>query len=339
MINIHHFLPDNSCGGAPINVKRLIEITSHNHLIYYWKCTQNNFVLLGNNLSSNYSRFLASIFIIYRINPNDFIFTHGRGMGVIIRIIALFFKKKCIHTYRGYYTSRYKNVKFGNVYNYILFIFEKYMSYYSFNICVSHSEYHLLRNVYKFANIYKIYNPISCSNKILPLPVHKRDLIFIGRRSSQKGFDRFQSIFSKNKDFTFDWFGNGEDIEKSNNIITFPNGSVYPASNDIYTEITNSKLLICLSRWEGASTVVIEALMHQVPVISLSCQGVDEFVYGTGGGFIVKEDEIISTIKYVLSCNKRYSKLQRNTRNIFNIINLKEIEFNYNKILKLCANQ
>lgn len=339
MINIYHFLPDNSLGGAPINVKRLVDITNYNHFVYYWNCSQSNSILDGIDLSRKYSRILVLICLIYKIKSYDFIFTHGRGMGVVIRFIAYLFNKKCIHTYRGYYKKRYSNLKFGKIYNYILFVYEKYMSYHSFNICVSQSEYYLLKNVYNFANTYQVYNPISCSPKIAPLKIHKRDLIFVGRRSAQKGFDKFLRMFSQNNDFTFDWFGNGEDIGISSDVISFHNGSIQPASINISKEISNSKLLICLSRWEGASTVVIESLMHQVPVISLSCQGVDEFVSATGGGYIVKEDEIISTIKNVLSCNKLYSQLQKNTKNIFDIIKLKEIELNYRKLLILCANQ
>ena len=333
-IKITHFLPSDAVGGAPKNVARLVSLIERRQDVFFWKkeVDDTDQVLSGQTLGKTFfTRLKSLIKFLNKTSRSRIICTHGRGMGLVVRPIALLFGFSVIHTFRGYRKERFQNYVTGQIKNRIVFMLEKILSKYSINIAVGSAEFLQVEKDLKPSRLFRIHNPVTVkydANQSKPI----RDVVFVGRRSYQKGFDKFMKIFPLTEGITFSWFGNGEDVDFSSNPIHYKSGDVLAADLNIYHEISKSKIFVSLSRWEGASTVVIEALMLGKPVIALSCQGVDEFIYATGAGRVVSESNLLDEIRNLLNDEALYKTLSANTVRINDIVDPKMIKKRYESI-------
>ena len=74
--------------------------------------------------------------------------------------------------------------------------------------------------------------------------------------------------------------------------------------------------------------------MSSVPVIALSCQGVDEFIDQTGGGKIVEFDDFLPVVEDLISNPSKMMDLKMNTAGIYEMVNLNDIKDKYINIYK-----
>lgn len=145
-----------------------------------------------------------------------------------------------------------------------------------------------------------LYNPIDVE-KVLVFKKEKTKnkkestplkLVTIGRLTYQKGYDRLLPILAKlahedGLNFHLRILGEGEDEEalkkmtKSLKLEKYVEFCGY--QKNPYEILANADFFICSSRYEGYSTVVTEATLLGVPVLTTMCSGMDEILGGNLG--------------------------------------------------------
>lgn len=140
-----------------------------------------------------------------------------------------------------------------------------------------------------------IYNPIDELDIIrksqqMPLDINpKRDvvsLVSVGRLVEQKGYDRLipiiSSIIKKGYNIDLTIVGEGNERPKLQKLIDDnqlnDHIKLLGHRDNPYPYMTNADAFICSSRTEGFSTVVTEALILGLPVVTTDCAGMRELL-------------------------------------------------------------
>ena len=114
----------------------------------------------------------------------------------------------------------------------------------------------------------------------------------MGRLVPQKGYDRLLPIIKRLKDegfrFSLNILGEGTDREKLETVHqATPFRNMCPTkriSHQPLSLLGKSDLFVCSSRAEGYSTVITEALILGLPIITTRCAGMQELL-GENGEF------------------------------------------------------
>ena len=69
----------------------------------------------------------------------------------------------------------------------------------------------------------------------------------------------------------------------------------------------NSDLFILPSYYEGLPNVLLDAMNHEVPIISTNCSGASDILQGNSGGFIVPVNNQKELEKKIIFIIKDYS--------------------------------
>ena len=173
-------------------------------------------------------------------------------------------------------------------------------------VCVSENVKESMLKVYgELDSLMVLYNPIDdqsirkLSTAADPVFRHRRiKLISIGRLVEQKGYDRLlpiaKHLFEKGYQFDLIIIGEGPQLRNLQSYIDSHNMSDYVHLlgylENPYPDLLESDLFICSSRSEGYSTVLTEAMILGVPVITTKCSGVNELLNGGECGMIVDND-------------------------------------------------
>lgn len=174
-----------------------------------------------------------------------------------------------------------------------------------------------------------LYNPLNeqIITERSELPLNKRMnvkpyFITVGRLIPIKGYDRLISALAtlkkENYDFNLIIVGDGfkrlflEDFAAkqgvSENII------FYGHADNPYPLIKNAELFICSSIQEGLSTVVTEALILGVPIVTTHCSGMNELVENDVTGMICENSEegLYNSIKSILDHPEKFIYFRNN---------------------------
>lgn len=177
-----------------------------------------------------------------------------------------------------------------------------------------------------------LYNPLDMKQVLQHAVVEKKiqttnkqpiKLITIGRLSYQKGYDRLLPIIAKliHEDglkMTLDILGVGEDLKKLKkqtrsldltSVVNFLGFVKQP-----YSYLATADLFVCSSRFEGYSTVVTEATLLGLPVITTDCSGMSEILQETGVITANHEEALYQGLKKVLSDPRLLIELQIKAR-------------------------
>lgn len=197
-------------------------------------------------------------------------------------------------------------------------------------------------------NVYIQHNPID-EKKILELSevIDKKiernkamNFITVGRLVYQKGYDRLLKavlrLSREGHEFTLTILGEGVEKEKYLEYVKRNKLDKYVRFlgfiNNPYPYMKNANAFICSSRTEGYSTVICEAIILGIPVISTDCSGTSEILGKSGCGLIEENSEegIYRGMKYILENPDELVRMKSETykrKEIFTIENrMNEIE-------------
>lgn len=212
-------------------------------------------------------------------------------------------------------------------------------------LCVSDSVRSSFMKLFKdIPNVDVCYNPINdqrirelanqpCSfNKWLDSELA---MVTMGRLVEQKGYDRLLPIVYKLKEdgfkFTLNILGEGKDRNILENYIKEHHledtVSLIGYCENPYPYLKKGDLFVCSSRSEGYSTVVTEALILGLPVITTECAGMKELLDNGKYGIITEnsEEELYYGLKKLLESNNQiseYKKLAKTRGEYFSLKNL-----------------
>lgn len=171
---------------------------------------------------------------------------------------------------------------------------------------------------WKKENTFVVYNVnndkrIQALSKETIPDLKKKDAVtFIscGRLTEQKGFDRLLRIHKRLIDEKFKcelWIvGGGVEYDKLNDYITENNlndsVTLFGFQSNPYKYMANADVFVCSSNAEGYSTVVTEAIILQLPVITVKVAGAEEPKECLRYNILCEnsEEELYEKMKYVL---------------------------------------
>lgn len=152
------------------------------------------------------------------------------------------------------------------------------------------------------------YNPINdiyikkqATTKMISTNWLKSELtmVTIGRLVPQKGYDRLLPILLKLKKegykFSLNILGEGKERNSLENFIQKHQLQdivrLIGFCENPYPYLKNSDLFVCSSRSEGYSTVITEALILGIPVITTNCAGMNELLESGKYGMITENTD------------------------------------------------
>ena len=124
-------------------------------------------------------------------------------------------------------------------------------------------------------------------------------MVTIGRLVPQKGYDRLLPILLKLKKegykFSLNILGEGKERNSLENFIQKHQLQdivrLIGFCENPYPYLKNSDLFVCSSRSEGYSTVITEALILGIPVITTNCAGMNELLESGKYGMITENTD------------------------------------------------
>ena len=130
--------------------------------------------------------------------------------------------------------------------------------------------------------------------------VHEKRVIAVGRLSWEKGFDRLIRAWiivnKKHPDWQLSIFGSGPMETVLRNQIhqeKLHNVMIYPFTNNISKEYSDSSIYALSSHFEGLSLALIEAMRHGLPCVAFDCPfGASDVIIDNHCGFLVNDGEI-----------------------------------------------
>ena len=123
----------------------------------------------------------------------------------------------------------------------------------------------------------------------------------VGRLTRQKGYDVFLNaaaqVIKSYSEFHFIIIGDGEDaklLKQQANELQLENKVLFTGSrSDVDRLITSLNLFVCSSRWEGLSTVLMEAMAAGIPILATDIPGNKELLqHGISAWFVPAENAV-----------------------------------------------
>lgn len=289
MRSLVHILPSGTVGGAPNNVIRIIDEVSaltsdyrHEVLVpfdsnqFITRLSKRNVKRVEIPRAKDFFRSAFKVFIYClkrKMQGEDIsVITHGRGAGFIYRPIARLLGYRPIHFYRGFKTDYTVSSRLTAR---VLKSIDRLLNRNSTVVAVGEDEYKLIRETLAPPNLFLVRNLVKKIDWSPREGTCCYDFAGVGRRSYQKGFDRFIELARKQPGLSFLWVGSEEDVLVSKSQI--PPNMVISEYMPIAEVFGSANILLCLSRWEGCSTVLTECIVSSKPFVSLKCPGAGEF--------------------------------------------------------------
>lgn len=343
-LNVMHLLSTNSFSGAENVVFQIIKMLNQKEISFNYvslngpissKCNESkiDFVPLENLDLNNLKK------VVSKIKPN---IIHSHDIKAIFFSIFFWRRSKII----AHIHVNHKSMKYFSIRSLSLLLLTFFVS----NIIwVSDSAYnsYLFRFLIKKKSIIlrNIIDKNTIINKInLSTNDLKFDLVFIGRLTFQKNPEKLIeiiNIIAKIKpDLKVAIIGDGDKSNQIKNLVSNlflgPNINFFGFIDNPYPILSNSKVFIMTSRYEGTPMAALEAIALGIPIISTPVDGILNLVLHGKTGFLVKSnEEFAEKVLYLLSEKNRLVFVE-NTKNHFE--NISNKEFFINSLFKIYFN-
>lgn len=183
----------------------------------------------------------------------------------------------------------------------------------------------VLYNVYRDNKIIEMSAERLTPKEKLLFKSDRINFISVGRLTKQKGYDRLikaiKIIKNTHKNvydaLNFIILGDGELKEDLINQINVNNlekkVSLYGFCSNPYKMIRNSDVFICSSRTEGFSTVVVESVILDVPVITTDCSGMLE-ILDNNPNSIIRDNSTEGIVNLILDFFNKHEEEKNNKK-------------------------
>ena len=240
---------------------------------------------------------IIKLIIFSRKNSIDIIHAHGKGAGLIARIIKIFLNKPLIYTFHGIHTLCLSKVKK------FFYIFYENMTGWldDEKVFVSHSEKKQTINHKIFfgkknciinnstENMLKKNFNQENNNLKIGINNSKKNIISICRLVDQKNIFEIFNIAKKLQIYNFIVLGDGYLFEKAkfylkNNYIN--NVFLFGTKTDVFKYLYQSDLFLSTSLYEGHPISILEAMSIGLPIVASDVTGnIDTIKSGYSGFF------------------------------------------------------
>ena len=294
---------------------------------------------------------ILRLILFSRKNSIDIIHAHGKGAGLIARIIKIFLNKPLIYTFHGIHTNCMNRI---NKYLYILYENttgwldeEKIFVSLSEKIQANNSKIFIGKNNRIISNSTKKMHKINIDAKKNNLKIgiknQKKNIISICRLVDQKNIFEIFKIAKKLKIYNFVVLGDGYLFDKAKIFLKSCNiQNVYLFGNkkDVFKYLYESDLFLSTSLYEGHPISILEAMSIGLPIVASKVTGNIDTVKDNYSGFFYKLGDInqaCNCIERIMKNNDIKLKISNNAflthRKLFTITKMKN---SYSLLYKKC---
>ena len=243
-------------------------------------------------------------------NSVDIIHAHGKGAGLIGRIIKLFLMKPLIYTFHGIHIDCLN--KFEK------FIYKLYENITGWiddeKVFVSFSELNQAKKINIF--IGKTFSVINNSSKKMPLihkntkndnfkigiPNTKKNIISLCRLVDQKNIYEIFNIAKNLNNYNFIVLGDGYLYKKAKyflKIKKIENVFLLGNKKDIFKYLEESDLFLSTSLYEGHPISILEAMSIGMPIVASKVTGNIDTIKNNHSGYLYELGDIKQASKFI----------------------------------------
>lgn len=193
-----------------------------------------------------------------------------------------------------------------------------------------------------------ICNPVNLPNEMVgkALSVRKeKRIVSVARLMPQKNHDILIKAFAlfthKHPDFTLTIYGNGPQGEELKQLAdTLGVGdkvSIPGASKTIHEDILNAEMMCLVSKREGMSNAMIEAMCLGLPCICSKVSGAVDLIEDGKNGLLVNIgciDELVEKMSYLVNHPKESQQIGKNATELYKQLNKERINTEWMTFLK-----
>ena len=275
-------------------------------------------------------------------NSIDIIHAHGKGAGLIARIIKIFLNKPLIYTFHGIHIICLDTLK-----KYLYILYENLTGWLDDEkVFVSLSEKIQAINMKIFfrknnciinnstENMIQLKFNLSRNNFKIGIKNQKKNIISICRLVDQKNIFEIFEIAKKLHIYNFIILGDGYLLDKAKNYLKsnkIKNVYLLGKKKDVFKYLYEADLFLSTTLYEGHPISILEAMSIGLPIVASKVTGnVDTIIEGHSGLFYKLGDvnQAISCIEKIMNDSELKSKISFNAfslhRKLFSINKMKE---------------
>ena len=341
-MKILHLLKSDKFSGAENVVCQIISMFDLNKDIEFVYCSRDGSIkeaLLERNIRFNLMKSfsISEIKRVIKEEKPDIIHAHDMG--------ASFYAAICCgniplisHIHNNNFDSRGLSLKS------LLYIFAAKKSKHIFWVSNSSFEGYKFHNFFKDKSsvLYNIINVTSLREKLnKDKSNYNYDIIYLGRLTYQKNPQRLLKVLEKvlevRPQTKVAIIGTGDLEEEIKNKIgnnkKLENVDLLGFKNNPYKILSDSKLMLMTSRWEGTPMCALEAMALGIPIVSTPVDGMKDLVENGKTGYLSDfDDEITKDICKILDNKKFHDNLSNNS--IFKIAKIMNSSLYKDEILR-----
>ena len=270
---------------------------------------------------------IIRLIIFSRKNSIDIIHAHGKGAGLIARIIKIFLNKPLIYTFHGIHILCLNRLK-----KYLYILYENSTGWIDDEkVFVSSSEKkqaintkifigknnRIINNSTKNMLLYKAEE--EKNNLKIGIKNQKKNIISICRLVDQKNIFEIFEIARYLQNYNFIVLGDGYLFDKAKIYLKFNNIKnvyLYGKKNNIYKYLYESDLFLSTSLYEGHPISILEAMSIGLPIVASNVTGNIDTIRDKFSGFLYKLGDIndaINCIERIMKNSKLKSRFSKNS--------------------------
>ncbi len=226
----------------------------------------------------------------------EIIHSHGKGAGILGRILAFFSARPSIHTFHGLHIADYNSFT-----RFLYLSLEKILSLFTSKvIAVSHQEQTLLMD-YKIVPAFKLtqidngvevpetHPPLRHQNKKFQVLLSSR---FNYQKNTEMIFPLLKTLQAQNRldYFNFTVLGHGEGAEPLRKQLEEAGLDEYVQFEGVVSNsrefLRRSDCFLSTSRWEGMPLAILEALSEGCPVLASQVVGNSDIITPGYNGYL-----------------------------------------------------
>ena len=253
---------------------------------------------------------IIGLIIFFKKNSIDIIHAHGKGAGLIARIIKIFLNKPLIYTFHGIHVNCLSR---SNKYLYLLYenltswlddekvfvsLSEKLQA---INLKISIGKNNrIINNSTK--NMIKMSFKKEKNNLKIGIKNKKKNIISICRLVDQKNIFEIFQIAKELKIYNFIILGDGYLFDKARIYIKSNNiRNVFLLGNkkDVFKYLYESELLLSTSLYEGHPISILEAMSIGLPIVASKVTGNIDTIKNNFSGLYYRLGDINSAIRCI----------------------------------------
>ena len=272
---------------------------------------------------------LKDLYNIYKfsiLHSIDIIHAHGKGAGLIARIVNIFLRRKLIYTFHGihYKCHNFLRRNLYLLYENILGILDTIKIF----VSKSEKEYAMNLNI-KIGNNSTIINNGVINRKIKEIIKTSKDLskikknkkinvISVCRLVNQKNIIEIVEIAKILPNINFLILGDGDLYEEIKNIISsrnIRNVFLKGRKKNVFKYLYSADIYLSTSLYEGLPLSIIESMSIGLPIIASNVIGNKDTIENGKSGYLYDLNDINMAAKYINLLANDYS-LRENLGNL-----------------------